>query len=715
MTASGRSVLEGALAAGRDVLGERLIASRDGPTAAAVRRLLPPLWYALGRGGAQLTRSGAYYLTFAYPLSLYGDKAFALHVADGSEIVTRRADGPRLTILVGNGREVYGSCLARLGAPRLARGWLPVLRTRYVDASGVRYTQESFAGRVPGVRSLVSFVRLTVDTRRATSAIAVARFVPSPGSRARLVSDGHGSDAPDGIRYRVRGVRVLHVAWVHSPGRGPVTADGASYDAARLATERFWEAELDRGSTFDVPDRHVQDAERNLLVQQRILTWRYSVGNPYEELSFAEALDAARVMAAYGHVDVSEAILRFALRKLPARFTSWRAGAVLVAAAELLQLTRGQTVLESGAPALATALSRLARQIGRAGGSGLLDREQFSSDVRRRVLGLHGQAVGWQGLSALGRVWRTDQPRLAARARIAAGRLGKSLRSAVRASQLPLPGGALFVPASLLDGVRPYERVTASRDGSYWNLVMPYALASGLLDPRGETARGIWRYISGHGALLLGLVRAEAARLYRGEPYPASGVDQVYGVNLARFLADADLPDRLVMSLYGTLAGAMTRNTFVSGETATVAPLRGSSLGSMYQPPNGGTNTAFLETLRLALVHERRNARATPVGLELAFATPRAWLKPGRTIRVQGVPTSFGPVSYVLSRRGRAVSVVVDAPKAPVLRLRLRLPRGERIDRVETDGRSVPFDPATGTIEMPRAVGRPLRLVARVT
>ena len=132
------------------MLGERLIASARGPTYAAVRALLPPLWYALGRGGRPLTPSGAYYLTFAYPLSLYGAKAFALHVADGSEIVTRRAGGPSLTLFVGNGRERYGSCLARLGAPRLARGWLPVLRTTYVDARGVRYAQESFAGRAPG-------------------------------------------------------------------------------------------------------------------------------------------------------------------------------------------------------------------------------------------------------------------------------------------------------------------------------------------------------------------------------------------------------------------------------------------------------------------------------------------------------------------------------------------------------------------------------------
>ena len=162
VAAAWKTALDGALPQGRDVLGERLIASPRGPTYAAVRALLPPLWYALGRGGRPLTTTGSYYLTFAYPLSLYGAKAFALHVADGSEIITRRTGGPSLTLFVGNGRERFGSCLARLGAPRLARGWLPILRSTYVDARGVHYAQESFAGRAHGVRSLVSFVRLRV-------------------------------------------------------------------------------------------------------------------------------------------------------------------------------------------------------------------------------------------------------------------------------------------------------------------------------------------------------------------------------------------------------------------------------------------------------------------------------------------------------------------------------------------------------------------------
>ena len=61
-----------------------------------------------------------------------------------------------------------------------------------------------------------------------------------------------------------------------------------------------------------------------------------------------------------------------------------------------------------------------------------------------------------------------------------------------------------------------------------------------------------------HGARLLGLVRADASKLY-GTASPAlSGTDQVYGFNLSRFLADQDDPDQLVLTLYGTLAAGMT-------------------------------------------------------------------------------------------------------------------------------------------------------------
>ena len=154
-------------------------------------------------------------------------------------------------------------------------------------------------------------------------------------------------------------------------------------------------------------------------------------------------------------------------------------------------------------------------------------------------------------------------------------------------------------------GEEPYGAVTESREGSYWNLVAPYALASGLFPPGSRVATGALAYLERHGSLLLGLVRAGGYSLYGPGANPRlSGTDEVYGVNLARFLAAQDDADELVLALYGQLAAAMTPNTFVAGEAASVAPLDGLRYRAMYLPPNSVANDSFLETLRLMLVQE---------------------------------------------------------------------------------------------------------------
>ena len=127
------------LGAGREVWGDRLLALPGGPSHAAARRYLKPLMFARGAQGRSLTASGVYYLPFAQPDGARGAGSVALHVADGSQIVSQHVGGAALTVLVGSsGRERFGSCLARLATPALAGGYLPILETRYVDSTGVQ-------------------------------------------------------------------------------------------------------------------------------------------------------------------------------------------------------------------------------------------------------------------------------------------------------------------------------------------------------------------------------------------------------------------------------------------------------------------------------------------------------------------------------------------------------------------------------------------------
>jgi hypothetical protein len=424
--------------------------------------------------------------------------------------------------------------------------------------------------------------------------------------------------------------------------------DTAAYELAQRRVAAGWEARLAEGASIGIPDARVMNAVRALLVQELTLTWRYSVGNAYEEFSFPEGVDVAEVLSGWGFRDVAAAVLRTSLTRPPNPYPNWKMGEKLVGSAHHYLLTRDRAFIRRATPTLSRYVATLEARLGP---SGLLRPERYSSDIETQVYALHGQAIVWEGLRVMANVWaRTSRPREAHRARALAARLEHGLRRSVRISQQRLPDGSLFLPMRLFDDERPYTSLTRERAGSYWNLVAPYALQSGLFAPSSPEARGALRYVRLHGSRLGGLVRAGAYALYgRDVRFPVSGTDQVYGKNMSRFLADMDEPDELGLSLYGQLALAMTPRTFVAGEGASVAPLRGQWYRSMYLPPNGAANASFLETLRLMLVHE------TSRGLELAWSTPRAWLAGRRRITVDVCRRAGGP-SRTRSPRDRCPS-----------------------------------------------------------
>ncbi len=703
-----------AIDSGPDVWGDQLLASRAGPTLAAARRRLTPLLLATQRRQLPLTPSGFYYVPLSFGFSSYGPAVFALHVADGSEIITRHIGGPSLSVYVGDGRERYGSCSVRLRPAQLVDGYLPIVQTSYVDAKGVKYTQESFVGRAYGARSVVSFVKLHVDARNASSDASI-RLVPwkllahSGQDRlaykgdARLIV-GEGAEFVGGVvRYRVaRGEETtLYAEWLNGPSEAKTLhADGATYDTARATVVDYWTTRLTSGMQFDVPEPAVQNAALGVLGQALAFGWRYSVGNPYEELSFAEALDSAEVVAEYGFPSVAKAILQVALQRLaqkPKRFTAFRAGHLLSTAALYYRLTRDRAFIRRETPEL----YRLVRQIRSAQvksgpARGRLHPERLSSDLPYDVDSVNGAIAAWQGLLAIDRVWSVTGHRgTAVAARLLGLSIGSALRSALQKTMRRLPDGSLFVPDALnAPNAGPYDQLTKTREGSYWNLVMPYALASGFFPAHSRSARGLVHYVLAHGSRLLGVPRADAHIIYSNKPY-GSGLGEVYGLSMSRFMADNDHPDQLVLSLYGMLAIGMTPGTYISGEAISVVPVNGAYYRSMYMPPNSGANASYLETLRQLLVHERRGASGAPAGLDLAFSTPRAWLAGGRTIRVDAAPTSFGPVSYSIARAGSRIEVQLTAPPKARVRLRLRLPAGERVRSVSSGS----LNAASGTID----------------
>jgi hypothetical protein len=717
-----------ALRAKRDRWGNRLLARRAGPTYQSVRGFLKPLLLVgrpAGRVGTRLTDSGVHYMPMGEPGGRsFADagpaEPFALHVADGSQLVSRQANGRSATFFVGaDGDERYGSCFSRLAAPRLAEGFLPVLTVSYMDAEGVRYRQEALVARDPRSGVLASFVRLearSASSGRDSTQIRVDVSDPALAAGGReLRSDGRvvlafsggGTFAQDaGLRYRLDLADgepdVLYLVRPIDPATARLRADASTFAAARSGAIAAWKRRLAEGAAIEVPEPLVMDALRNLLIQNLQLAWRYSLGNAYEAFYQPESSAAVLRLAEYGFLRDARQALESLLPWSRGRSTNWEQGEKLAAGAAYYLLSGDRAFLRRNTPTY----SGYARDFSSrraASANGLLDRQRYSGDITARVYGLHHQSRAWRGLRDMAYVWGlVGRKDLATRYQAEARAFASALRTAIARSTTRVSPHETFVPIDLLATPRekPWDPVTATRLGSYWNVVAPYAWASGIFPRESQLARKVFEYAGRRGSFLLGLVRFNyyptRVGKVRCDGLPGlktPGFENVYGVHRVHFLADFDRPDLLALTLYAKLAHGMARGTFVAGEGETIGPVppgacqgqpHGEYYRSMYLPPSSANNDLFLATLRELLVHWYAREDGRLDGLQLAHATPRAWLAHGNRVAVRRLPTPFGRLGYTIDSRVDAgyLDVELSVPRRrPIgeLRLRIRVPRSKRV------------------------------------
>jgi len=61
-----------------------------------------------------------------------------------------------------------------------------------------------------------------------------------------------------------------------------------------------------------------------------------------------------------------------------------------------------------------------------------------------------------------------------------------------------------FIPVALFGEEKPYDPLTASMRGSYWDLIAPYMLGSGMFGPGSARERAIVDYLQEHGGVFMG-------------------------------------------------------------------------------------------------------------------------------------------------------------------------------------------------------------------
>ena len=652
--------LEEMLAAQHDVWGEAAIKQTNGPSYEFFEGLLPPLRYC-----------NAAFKQYPIVLSAPGATNKARLVSNGSAVNAHailrhvwRDNGIPVTFGVGKDDAIFGDDLKKLDGPKYSDGYLPIVQNSY-EHDGVVYQQEAFA---------------STDRFYAEHGLVLMRFKvvgDKEGTITAHVGDGTFSFEEMAVR-NTNGYAYIYIPgwtpdignWVWDTNKHTLTATVSANQSATLAiattpiaqpvqffsikktydqqrdnTVRTWKNILNRGTEIETPEPYVNDAWRALMIGTLMLQKgdapNYSAGNQYERLYEAESGDVARATTLFGQIETGKKMVVPCLDYVRKGLLFHQAAFKLQLLAHYYWLTRDAKFVDEMRPRWSKEVNQLIEGVEK--GSGLLPKEQYAGDIFEDVHTLNSNANGSKGLRDMAAVL-ADMGEEAEAKRI--GDVGEALRKAtLRAVDKSIFTNTTppFIPLALFGYEKPYERITDSKLGSYWNEMASYVLCSDLFGLGSQRETDLLNYQYEHGGIAMGMVRFhQHSGLYANE----SGVDDLYTLRHTEKLLQRDEVDRALVSFYGKLAQGLTRDTFIGCEGSSLRSF--DDLGRpMYLPPLSTSDAFFLWTLRGLLVQDiDSNDDCKPDTLRLLFATPQRWLEDGKMIKVRNAPTTFGPVSF---------------------------------------------------------------------
>lgn len=595
--------------------------------------------------------------------------------------------------------EPFGSDLERLDGPYYMEDYLPIVIFRYSSTSSV-YREEAFASVNPNLAEYGAiFVRFTIlgKAGKITARIESSEELSNKGStlvnskgEALLWFDNSwrweekSSELYSSISP---GIPAVLVIFTKPFNHDLPVLDSLIYDEELKQCKEKWQSLLSEGVKIETPEGVVNNAWRALICQQFILTKGnllcYSIGNCYERQFEAECGDAVRSLLLFGYGKrVRDMIIPLLDYK--------QIGLAFHDAAFKLQMLCHYFWLTKDAEFIQEEKERWMKEVqllvgSREPSTGLLPRENYCGDIGTQVYSLNSNANAWRGLrdisAVLKEIGETEESeklnRIASDFREA---ILKAVAESERKDVSPP-----FIPIALFGDEAPYDTLTATTMGSYWCLMIPYVLGSGVLGDESERVKWILDYLHQKGGVFLGMVRFHQ---HSGAFANDNAVDDLYSLRYVLTLLRRDEVDRALVSFYGKLAQGLTPNTFIGCEGSGLIPM--DKWGRpMCLPPNSASNAFFLWTLRYLLIQDwDEDDDGKPDTLKLLFATPRRWLKDGSKIVIGNAPTAFGNVSLEITsriKRGEIlgeISLPTHQPKSCFLRL--RLPSDYEIIEAET-------------------------------
>ncbi len=703
--------LEEVMASRSDLWGQLALENTNGLTYEFFASLLPPPRYV----NADFRE---------YPMALSAPRApvKARLISNGSGINTRAGGrswtdpGTALIFRVGPDELRFGEFGDRVSEPKYLRGHLPVVRLRY-QLGDVVYEQESFAA---------------VDPRLAAAGLVFVRFSAAAGATGNVAAQLDAGSEVKPVRGSLVDDNGQTVVWYDNNWRlsrqrlvanlssnvpavlalatkplerraAPLTL--AEYDEQRRACISAWETILQNGTTAEVSEPVITNAWRTALISSLCLVssnrMNYSAGNQYEKMLENEGADAVEALLLWGQTALARELIPPLLGLARKGLEFDYAGRKLQLLARYFQLTRDTDLLKAQAPQWSKELQLLLTS---RTNSGLFPREHYSAELAAPVVSLHANAQAWRALRdfapVLAALGQTDSSRLCLQS---AASFRQSIMDAVEKVERK-EDDSTFVPIALSGEDEPYETITGSRMGTYWNLMMHGVLGTGIFAAERET--GILNYLERHGALCMGMPRIRSSGTFWNS---SEAIAPFAAARRLSLLLQRDEPDKALAGFYAILAQGFTRDSFVGSETVSLVPLdsRGRQL---FCPPNSAANASILRLLRELLVQEvDTDDDGEPETLRLLFGTPRAWLDDQKEIRLARAPTAFGPVSLSIKsnlEQGELHASIELPPRLPQRTLlRLRLPAGWRALIGRSGERTFRVD-YSGAIELVGMLGK---------
>jgi len=700
--------LEEVLNSKLDLWGEAALRQTNGPSYEFFAGLLPPLRYV-----------NADFREYPIVLSAPRSPVKSRLISNGSAINARGGArswndvGTPVIFRVGPDELRFGELADRLSEPHYLKGHLPVVQIRYRHGDAV-YEEEAFAAVEPqlAARGMI-FVRFSLV--EGDGGLVAAQLEVNGDIKlikgSLLDENGQALVWFDNnwkwTRQRLVATLSSNTPIVMAVATRPIDRRNAlltatEYDEHRRTCVSAWESILNKAMQLEVAEPVVTNAWRATLAASIALVssnrMNYSAGNQYEKLYEAEGGDATEALLLWGQLalgrDLIPPLLNFTRKGLEFH----QAGHKLALLTRYFYLTRDLDLVRAQAPQWKKELQLILNSWTNT--EGLFPREQYCGDIATPVLSLNSNAKCWRALRDFAPVLKAlgqrDQADLCLQN---AETFRKNILAAVEKSERKHIGPP-FIPIALSGEEEPYDPITATRMGSYWNLMANYVLGSGVFGFNSARENWLLEYVERHGGLCMGLIRSRPATTFWNGPH---SVNPLYGQRRVSKLLERDEPDKALVAFYGMLAQGLTRETFIGGEGSSLTPLddRGRQF---YCPPNSAANGFFLTMLRELLVQDLDlDEDGEPETLRLLFATSRRWLDDGKTIRIDKGPTSFGPVSVVVRSRleeGEVNAVVELPPRLPQHTfLRVRLPEGWRVTAALLPDRKLHIDDK-GTTEL---------------